>query len=178
MSTTRKLKKYSKMSDEALKKRMSKKSNFPRDPRDYPQGSSPKPIAKKKQTPPKKKQTPPKKKPVKKSKGNCKGIFKKGIKVGVFLAKSGKLDKKKSPKKKSPKKIKIPQPPANTPTNKKWTREDLQKLPPQGRKGNANLSSVAKTYGVRVTKTEKNSKGTYTRKRKTTLIEEILRAQK
>ena len=195
MSTTKKLKKYSKMSDEALKKRMSKKSNFPRDPRDYPQGSSPKPIQKKKQSPPKKKSI--KKEP---KKGNCKGLFKKGVKVGIFLAKSGKLEKKKQkkenkkepkkkiikkkPKKKPFKKARTPTPPPQpqmpplepstpSPVNRRWTLEKLRKLPPQARRGTANLSLVARSFGIRITRPNPP----YTRKPKQVLIDEILRAQ-
>lgn len=115
-------------------------------------------------------------------KDNCKKAkaesFDKGKKVGFFLAKKFegeskkkkikkdlKLLKKKIVKKKSKKRV------GREP---RISRANLERLPPQGRSGTRSLITIAKKKGIRVTKSRDNT----TRKRKETLIREILAKSK
>ena len=109
--------------------------------------------------------------------------FNTGKKVGFFLAKKMEGENKKSkksklrPKPKSKPKSKPsskPKPkPSPKPKSKKYTREELKKYPPQAKGSIKSLSTIAKSFNIRITKSSTNQ----TRKRKQTLIDEIMAKQ-
>ena len=106
--------------------------------------------------------------------------FKKGVKVGFFLAKNPNAGRRGRGRGSAPSRPSavpsrpsaVPSRPSNTfqrprrPARRKKTR--LGQLPPQARKGKRNLSTEARKRGIRVTKKSG------TRKRKGQLLEEIL----